>query len=192
MERVDDRSGPRFAVKLVERPQHGLRMRPSRNRVPITRSRPPGHRVGPATRYPGCRTHRRGRLAAQRQPAAEVAGLHPCVLIPRHVDGQTEPEPAQQIHRIRALRCRRPTRRLQVLEERPDPTDHGAARIDQTNGLPHVIAHHDRPRSAHDQGREVTFFVKRISHVREHKAAGPQRSPSPHPTGALVVCLSFS
>ena len=66
----------------------------------------------------GCRQPER---LVPTQPAAEVAGLHPGRLIPPDVDRPHEPEPAQQVHRIRPLRRRRAARTPADPAETPPP-----------------------------------------------------------------------
>ena len=98
-------SGPRarIQVEVVKAPQHRLRMRAHRRRI---RPRPP------AARRP-CppRPRPAGPLAPDLKPPAEVTGLDAGRPIPSDPCRIKEPEPAQQIHPIRADRGLRPPRR---------------------------------------------------------------------------------
>ena len=116
-------------------------MRGSRRRVPRSRSassrspgsptprRPPGRGLGPrVVPMPPMRQHR---LVRDPHPPAEIAGLHPSRLLPRHPDRAQEPEPAQQRQPVGTLRGLRQPPRLQVPQIRRDRADHPAGAVKQ-------------------------------------------------------------
>ena len=118
-ERVDQRAGARLQVEVIKAAQHRLAMRPHRRRIHLARYRNRRIRPRPALLAP-VRPHR---LPGQLQPPAEIPGLGPARPVPGHPRCPQEPEPAQQIHPIRAEGRLRPPRRLQVTEIRPGGTD---------------------------------------------------------------------
>ena len=99
------------------------------------------------------------RLVGKCEPSAEVAGLCPSCLIPGDLDGPQEPEPAQEVHRIGALRRVRTARCLQVLQKRRHRGHRITSGIDDSDGLPQVATGNDPARPRHDQHREITFFA---------------------------------
>ena len=156
-ERVHDRPGASLKVIGVETPADRLAVRHRRRRVLHARGPFARHRRRPAPA---------GRRAcpASWDPPAEVAGLGPRRLVPRHSGGPGEPEPAQQRQRVRPLRRRRPPGRLQVPQElrhRLDPSAVRAVRQYGSHGSPVST-------SAPDCG--------------DHERPGPGRSSSPSAT----------
>ena len=133
-ERVDQRAGARLQVKVVKAAQHRLAMRAHRRRIHLARSRDRHSRPRPAPLPPV----RPDRLPGQLQPPAEIPGIGPGRPIPGQPRRPQEPEPAQQIHAIRADSQLRPPRRLQMAEIRPGGIDDSPARIDQPVWLPPV------------------------------------------------------
>lgn len=115
-ERVDHRARARVAVEVVEATQHALAVAAGGSRALGARLGLARHRV---RRGRHCSAGLRG-LVGDLDPAREVAGLGPRGLIPRHVDRPQKPEPAQQVHPVRALRRRRPTDRLQIAQVHRD------------------------------------------------------------------------
>ena len=108
-ERVHHRPAPGFQMELIKAAQHRFAMRDRGRGVLNPRCRLARDAVDAA------RAARRPTgLAGHLQPADEVPGLRPGGLIPADPGRPQEPEPAQQIHPIRALRRRRPPARLQV------------------------------------------------------------------------------
>src|SRR6266542_1166363 len=109
-ERVDHRPAPGVAMKVVEPAQDTFAMRPCGRRVVTPGRGLSRHPVG----YPGIRAAgsprqasrpvgispaaRTGRLDSDLDPAAEIAGLDPGRLIPRHPDRPQEPEPPKDSH----------------------------------------------------------------------------------------------
>jgi hypothetical protein len=87
-ERVHDRPGPGLQAIRVEAPAYRFAVRHRRRREPYRRRPRPGYRPNHGRPPPG--------LFRELEPAAEVPGLHPRRLAPRHLDGPGEPEPAQQ------------------------------------------------------------------------------------------------
>jgi hypothetical protein len=157
-ERVDHRTRPGIAMEVVEHPQHRLRVRPRRRGVLRPRAGLAGHRVRHDA-PPGGAGRSSGRLVPQPQPPAEVSRFDPRRLIPPDVDGPPEPEPAQQVHRIRPLRRSRTTRGLQLAQERHHRADRLAVAVDQPNRLPQIIARLHRTGRRHHQHGQITIFV---------------------------------
>ena len=168
-ERVDDRAGPGFAMEVVKAAQNALAMRDRGQRVTAARRRLPGHRVGhPSPDHGGGRATRLARIAwiaratgldGDLDPSAEVPGLGPGRLIPRHPGRPQEPEPAQQRDRIRAQRGLRPARRLQISQERRNRTNQRPGRIAQPARLPRILRPLQPPRLRDDQGRQIPRLV---------------------------------
>jgi hypothetical protein len=145
-ERVHDRPGPRVQVIRVKPAADRLAVRRRRRREPRRRRPFPRHRPG-SGRPPG--------LAGQLEPAAEVPCFHPRRLAPGDLDSPGEPEPAKQRQRVRPLRRRRPTRRLQVPQELRHRLDPAARRITQVVRLPPVPGLHEAPGRGHHQRPEI-------------------------------------
>jgi len=98
---------------------------------------------------------RADRLARDLDPSAEVAGLHPSGLIPRHLDRAKETEPAQQRQPVGPLRGLRPTARLKLPEERGHRRDHLTRRIKQPERLERIPTDHQGAVLGNDQGEQV-------------------------------------
>ena len=169
-ERVDHRASPGLAMEIVKAAQDALAMRGRGRRVPAAGRRLPRHRV----RHPGPdpgragRTARTGRIARTARPAgldrdldpaAEVPGLRPRRLIPRHPGRPQEPVPPQQRDRIRAQRGLGPAGRLQVPQERRDRADRGSDRIAQPVRLPRILRVLQPPGLRDDQRRQIPRLV---------------------------------
>ena len=90
---------------------------------------------------------------------AEVAGLASGRLIPRDVHGPGEPEPAEQRQRVRPLRRRRASGRLQVPQELRHRLDTPAARIVQVVRLPRIPGLDERPGRGNHERAEIPGTV---------------------------------
>ena len=129
----------------------------------LTRAGPPGHRVRRALlRAATAPTARR--LVTQRYPPAEIPGLDPGRLIPRHADRPPEPEPPQQIHRIRPLRRDRTARRLQLLQEHRHSRNGSAFSVDQSDRIPHILRRLDRTHPRDHQRSQIAIVIAYIDH----------------------------
>jgi hypothetical protein len=71
------------------------------------------------------------RFTRHQHPPAEVPSVGPGRSVPRDIDRPQEPEPAQQIHPIRAQRRLGPSSRLQVAKERRHRLHRQAGRVKQ-------------------------------------------------------------
>ena len=165
-------------VELVETAQHRLAMRGSRRPIPRSRWRLPGHRVCRHPRRPPGRglghrvapmpPMRQHRLVRDPDPPAEIAGLHPSRLLPRHPDRAQEPEPAQQRQPVGTLRGLRQPPRLQVPQIRGDRADHPTGAVKQPIGLERIpgVPQRTQPRN-HQRVQIPCLFA-----VFDHRA-GP-------------------
>ena len=95
------------------------------------------------------------RLTRDLQPSAEVPGLDPSRPVPADLDSPQEPEPPQQVQRIRADRGRRPTRRLQIPQIDRDRLHRDPVDVDEPVGLPHVVRRHHTTGLRHDQSAQI-------------------------------------
>ena len=97
------------------------------------------------------------RFVGELDPAAEVPRLDPGRLVPRHFQRPQEPEPAQQVHPIGALRRRRMPTRLKVPQMLRDRDDYRPRPIMESIWLPRVVGRDQRPRQRHYQGGEIPY-----------------------------------
>ncbi len=142
-ERVDHRPRPGLHVKVIKRAQHRLAVCTCRGSVTAARRRPAGHRVrrtrgapapGGTTQLPAPAVG----LGSQLNPPAIIPRLSPGRLVPRHLDRPGEPEPAQQVHPVRAMRRprlaeARPARRRTPPPAPPPGRPHPPAGTARTN-----------------------------------------------------------
>ena len=143
--RVDDRTGARIPVQVIEGPQHRLRMRAHRRRI-----RPARGRARPP------RPPRRRPLAPDLKPPAEITRLDAGCPIPAHSRGIKEPEPPQQIHPIRADRGLRSPRRKKIPEEPGRSRHHRAVRTGQLIRLVTIARRGQPAPPGHHQAREIS------------------------------------
>ena len=163
--RVHHRAGPQLAMQLIKAPQHRLAMGHRGRRISPARRRLARHRVRRTRRSPAagrrrCRTSFPGGL----DPAAEVTGLHPGGLRPRHVDRPGEPEPAQEIHAIRPQGRRRPPGRLKVAKVRRDRVHDDAVSVEEAVWLPRIPGHGQRTHRRNNQAGQVPGRTILFSH----------------------------
>jgi hypothetical protein len=103
-------------------------------------------------------------LVTALDPAAEIPGLQLSRSIPTDVDRPQEPEPAQQIHSIGALRGRRTTRSLQVTQIAGDRTDHPTRGVHQPIRLERIRRVLKRPATRHHQRRQIPRYIRCFDH----------------------------
>ena len=140
-------------------------MRPHRRRI-----MPPGlHRLRSAARPGG--------LAGHLQPPAKVPGIGSRRLIPRHLDGPQEPEPAQQIHAIRPDSRRRTASSQQVAEIGGDRRHRPARRVDQPIRVCLATGLLQRPGRGNQQPCQVPQFSPLSIMTTDHKPASAGRQP---------------
>ena len=94
-------------------------------------------------------------LGTHLDPPAEVTGLSPGRLIPRHPGRPQEPEPAQQRDRIRPLRGLRPASGLQVPKVSRYRRHRRAGRVTQSPRLPRVARRLQRADRRNYQSRQI-------------------------------------
>jgi hypothetical protein len=157
-ERIEHR--PRLPVKLIKPAQHRLAMRNRRSRKRTAARRRHIRRVRLC--FPGI-AGGTGRvtpmrpfyLASELNPPGEVPGLDASRLIPWDLDRRQEPEPPQQVHRIRPQRRLRPPRRLKILQIRRHRLNRHTLSIDQPVRLPQVTGLLQPPNPRDGQPRQV-------------------------------------
>jgi len=202
-ERVDHRPAPGIAMEVVEPAQNAFAVCRCRRRVGTPGRGLPSHPV----RYPGTgaeRAHCRPRQASgaapvirptraagldrDLDPAAEVAGLGPGRLIPRHPDCPQEPEPPQQRDRIRPQSVLRPAGHLQIPQIHGGRRDHGASLVMQPARLPRIAGPLHRTRPRNDQGAEVPRLVLSDHEPRKYR---PTQRPAPR-TGKTLRLVQIT
>ncbi len=133
---IQDRTGSDIAVKVIEAPQHRLRVHNGRRSVSVSQSRLTSDRIrlsrntirpnsAAATIDPAPLFH------GQLDPAAEITGLDSGRTVPADINRLQKPPPPQQIHAIRAQRRRRPAHGQQLSQEHRHRLDHDSVETQQ-------------------------------------------------------------
>jgi hypothetical protein len=84
--------------------------------------------------------------------------------VPSDLDRPQEPEPAQQIHPVGALRGRRTTSRLQITQITRDRSNHPTRSVHQPIRLEQITRLLKRPVTGHHQQRQIPRHIHRFDH----------------------------
>jgi hypothetical protein len=159
--RIHHRPRTDVAVKVVEAPQHGLAMHPHRHRVRRSRR--------------ARRTARTPRAVSDRDPPAEIAGFRPGRPVPSNSERPQEPEPAQQVHPVRADGRLAAPSSQQITEERCDCPNRPPRWVDQPIRLPLRTGHSQRPHRRNLQHRKIPHLVQIVEHGTDRKTVHPTK-----------------